>query len=54
MVDNTRAIMSSQSGLGNHLEADLDFHGMPLSAEGFLPFSALIESVNVFISAWMV
>lgn len=27
IIDNTQALMSSQSGLANHLQADLDFHG---------------------------
>ena len=27
IIDNAQALMSSQSGLANHLQADLDFHG---------------------------
>lgn len=27
IIDDTWALMSSQSGLANHLQADLDFHG---------------------------
>lgn len=27
IIDDTRTLMSSQSGLANHLQADLDFHG---------------------------
>lgn len=34
IIDNAQAVMSSQSGLGNHLQADLDFYGMGLFSEG--------------------
>lgn len=54
MVDNSHAVANSHPRLGSHLGADLDFHEMSSSAEGFLPFSAFIKSGNVFISAWMV
>lgn len=34
--------MSSQSGLGNHLQADLDFHGMGLFSEGLSGFRLIL------------
>ena len=39
--------MSSQSRLGNHLQADLDFRGTGLFSEGFAGFwLILIQSVK--------
>lgn len=44
IIDNTPAVMSSQSGLGNHLQAGLDFHGTGLFSEGFSGFQLVFRA----------